>query len=110
MTIKQPTTVLLIKFKTQMSEDELLRIAKDRANEFRALAGLVQKYYVRDKQTGEVGGLYLWDSPEALDEYRKSELRASIAAAYNTTGAPDIQVLDVLMVLREGEKIRELAG
>jgi hypothetical protein len=52
----------------------------------------------------------LWDSPEALDEYRKSELRASIAAAYNTTGAPDIQVLDVLMVLREGEKIRELAG
>jgi quinol monooxygenase YgiN len=84
-----------------MPIDDLMKVVNSRADEFRALTGLVQKYYIRDTQTGEIGGLYLWESPEALDEYRQSELRASIAAAYNTTGAPSIQVLDVLKILRE---------
>ena len=78
-----------------------MEIARQRADDFRAFPGLCQKYYFQDPATGEIGGLYLWESEEALDAYRKSALRASIASAYETIGEPQIEVLDILMPLRE---------
>ncbi len=77
-----------------------MEIVASRIEDFRALTGLVQKYYVRDKVTGEYGGLYLWESPEAFDEYKASELRASIASAYKVKGEPRVEILDVLLPLR----------
>ena len=65
------------------------------------MTGLKQKYYFQDTETGEIGGLYLWDSPEALAEYRTSALRATIAAAYKVEGPPRIDVLKVIMPLRD---------
>jgi phosphatidylserine decarboxylase len=40
-------------------EDRVLAIAHARAPEFRALRGLVQKYYVRREGEGEVAGAYI---------------------------------------------------
>ena len=99
--MEHPTLLLLVRFKTQLAEADLLEIARSRAGEFRALTGLIQKYYVHDARTGEYGGLYLWQSPEALEEYRQSELRASIAGAYRVEGETKLDVLQVLMPLRE---------
>lgn len=99
--MNHPQRILLVKFKTALSEEELMQVVHARVDEFRALTGLTQKYYVHDIETGEYGGLYLWDSAEALDEYRQSELRASIGAAYKTMGPPSVQVMDVIMPLRE---------
>lgn len=100
--MSQPATVLLVRFKTSLTLDEVMKVANQRAPEFRALKGLQQKYYLQDAATGEVAGLYLWDSESSLAEYRKSELRASIAKAYRTEGEPRIEVYNVLMPLREG--------
>lgn len=100
--MSQPATVLLVRFKTSLSLDEVMNVANERAPEFRALKGLQQKYYLQDTATGEVAGLYLWDSESSLAEYRKSELRASIAKAYRTAGEPRVEVYKVLMPLREG--------
>jgi len=77
-----------------------MEIAKTRSGEFRALKGLQQKYYMHDPKTGIIAGLYLWQSAEDLDAYRKSELRASIAAAYEAEGEPQIEVFKVMMPLR----------
>ncbi|UCH27300.1 MAG: hypothetical protein JSV66_06590 [Trueperaceae bacterium] len=96
-----PTLVLLVKFKSRLSLAEVLEIADNRIDEFRALAGLKQKYYLQDVQSGEVAGLYLWESPEAFDEFRNSELRASIAEAYQTEGEPRVEVFKVFRTLRE---------
>jgi hypothetical protein len=52
-----------------------------RIDRFWALKGLKQKFYLEETGTGEIAGLYLWDSPEALSEYRDRELRATIAEA-----------------------------
>ena len=87
-----PKLILLVKFKSSLSLDELMAIVESRADEFRALDGLIQKHYIHDAVTGEYGGLYLWDSPEAFNAYRESELRATIGAAYKTQGEPSIQV------------------
>lgn len=96
-----PKLVLLVRFRSALPLEEVLKIAEERAPEFRALGGLLQKYYLEDPASGEIAGLYLWESPEAFDEYRNSELRASIAAAYQATGEPRIDVFRVLMPLRD---------
>jgi hypothetical protein len=65
------------------------------------LDGLQQKYYLEDSTTGEIAGLYLWKSPEALAEYRESELRATIAEAYQAEGETRVEAYRVLEVLRD---------
>jgi hypothetical protein len=99
--MEHPTLVLLVKFKSELLLDEINEIVASRVDEFRALGGLQQKYYLVEPDSGEVGGLYLWESPETLDEYRQSELRASIASAYKTVGEPRVEVFEVFKVLRE---------
>lgn len=96
-----PSLVLLVSFETSLSLDEILEIAEARADEFRALGGLLQKYYLHDPASGRVGGLYLWESAAAFDDYRNSELRATIAEAYQSKSEPQIQVFQVAKTLRE---------
>jgi heme-degrading monooxygenase HmoA len=75
--------------------NEVRKVAEERAQEFKALEGLYQKYYLQDLTTGEYAGLYLWKSPESLAEFRDSALRASIAAAYQIEGEPRVEVYRV---------------
>jgi quinol monooxygenase YgiN len=96
-----PTVVLLVKFKSKLSLDEIRRVMESRIDQFRALPGLKQKYYLLDSKTGELAGLYLWESPEALAEYRHSELSKTIAAAYEAEGEPRIEAYQILTTLRE---------
>ena len=81
--------------------EEVKQIMEERAPEFRALTGLQQKYYLHDPATGDVAGLYLWESTEAFADYRDSELRATIAQAYQAEGDPRIEVYQVLSPLRD---------
>ena len=96
----KPARVLLVRFKSRLTHDEVMQIVEERAPEFRALEGLQQKYYLQDAATGEVAGLYLWDSPESVTAYAESELRVSIAQAYQAESEPRIEVYEVLKALR----------
>jgi hypothetical protein len=98
--MSDPAILFLVRFKSKLSLDEVIEIAERRADEFRALTGLTQKYYLHDQSTGEVGGCYLWASPDDLEEYKKSELRATITEAYQIEGEPKIDVFRILMPLR----------
>lgn len=98
--MSEPALIVLVRFRSPLSLDEVMTVARERAHQFRALAGLQQKYYVQDAESGEYGGLYLWESPEGFAEYRESELRASIAAAYEAEGEPRVEVLRVVEPLR----------
>jgi hypothetical protein len=95
-----PALVLLVRLRSSLPRDEVLRIMQERMPEFRALEGLQQKYYLEDPETGEYGGLYLWRSPDDLAEYSESELRATIAEAYGAVGEPRVEVYSVLEPLR----------
>ena len=99
--MSHPAFILHVRFKSSLSLDEVTKVIEERAPEFRALAGLQQKYYIQDTASGEYGGLYLWDSPESLATYRESELRASIAKAYHVIGEPRVEVYRVLKSLRD---------
>ncbi len=91
--------VQIIRVKSPLLEEDLLEIAKERANQFRALPGLIQKYYIRIGE-GEYGGVYVWDSKESMMAYKQSELAATIAKAYMATEAPQVEVNDLLFSLR----------
>ena len=93
--------IQIIRLKSKLPEEELLKKAQERAPQFRAISGLVQKYYVRLGQPDEYGGVYIWDSPESLLAFKESELAATIAGAYELTEAPNIEMLDIMFQLRE---------
>ena len=99
--MSHPAIALLVRVRSSQEQDEVLRVMERRAPDFRALKGLRQKYYLQDAESGEFAGLYLWDSPEAMAEYRDSELRASIAASYCAEGEIKVEVYRVLMSLRD---------
>ena len=99
--MNQVELTLLVRFKSKLPFDEVMRIVEERAPEFRALAGLQQKYYLHDPATGDICGLYLWESQEAFDAYRQSELRATIAKAYQAEGEPRVEVYRVVKTLRD---------
>ena len=99
--VKHPAVLLLVRIRTRLPLDEIMARAEKRMPEFRALGGLLQKYYVHDPATGEIGGLYLWESAEALAEYRESELRKTIAEAYEAEEEPRVEVLRVITPLRD---------
>ena len=93
--------VQIIRLKTALSEQELLSRAKEREPRFKAIPGLIQKYYVKMKEPGLYGGIYVWDSPESLQAFRASELAASIPQAYEVLEAPDVETLEGLFQLRD---------
>ncbi len=89
-----------VKLKSNLSENVLLAKAKERAPAFKALPGLLQKYYVKLKEEGCYGGVYVWDSPESLLAFKESELAKSIPEAYEVTEPPIVDIMNVLFQLR----------
>ncbi|OJJ17035.1 hypothetical protein BKI52_30430 [marine bacterium AO1-C] len=90
----------IIKLKSDLPEDELLKRAKEREPQFKSIAGLLQKYYVKTSQSGEYGGIYVWDSAESMQAYLQSDLAKSIPGAYEINGAPNIEMMDIIFQLR----------
>jgi heme-degrading monooxygenase HmoA len=97
---KAAKVVLLVKFKSRLSVDEARRRYVERMPRFRELPGLLQKFYFYDEQTKEYGGVYVWDSEESVQTYLESDLRKSIATAYEIEGTPRVERLSVTDILR----------
>jgi heme-degrading monooxygenase HmoA len=99
--MSHPQLILLVRFRSALSLDEVTKVIEERADQFRKLPGLQQKHYLRDATTGEYAGLYLWESPDHLAAYQASELRATIAEAYHVVGEPRVEAYQVVKTLRE---------
>lgn len=91
----------IVNLKSALPQDELLKRAHERAPQFRAIPGLLQKYYMNRPGDGEYAGVYIWDSIEALASFRESDLAKSIPAAYEVSEPPVIEIGEILFPLRE---------
>ncbi|MFQ5912548.1 MAG: YdhR family protein [Nitrospinota bacterium] len=96
--------VQFVKFKSGLSDAEVRQTMEGRAPQFRALPGLLQKYYVRENETGEYAGIYFWDSEESMREFRQSELARTIPIVYKAVGQPRVEVLEMVLALRPEER------
>lgn len=90
----------IVKFRSGLTPDDALELYRSRAPRYRALDGLVQKYYLR-YSTGELGAVYLWRSEADLSRFRESELGKTIAETYQIQGQAESVTGDVVMALRE---------
>jgi heme-degrading monooxygenase HmoA len=99
--MSQPSLIVLVRLRSSLPRDEVVRVMRERMPEFAAIEGLQQKYYLEDPATREYAGLYLWRSPEDLAQFSESALRATIAQAYGVEGEPRIEVYEVLTPLRD---------
>jgi len=79
------TAILFVRITSDLGYDELLRRAEERKPQFLEVPGLFQKFYVHDPATGDMGGIYFFESREALLAYRDSELAKTIPTAYEAT-------------------------
>ena len=91
--------MLLVKFHSGLSDEEVRRNLEERLPLFRAIPGLAQKYYAREATTGDYVGVYLFESEQALLDYRQSELAKSIPPTYQIQGTPRIEILEMLFPL-----------
>lgn len=91
-------TVLFVRIKSDLDEGEFDGRLLERKPRFREIPGLEQKVYGRDPATGDVCGIYFFESEAALDDFRSSELAQTIAEAYE---AADVrrEVYEVLYPL-----------
>jgi hypothetical protein len=74
--------VLFVRITSALDSEEFDRRLLERRPRFREVPGLVQKVYGRDPETGDVCGIYFFESGEALRAFRDTELARSIPAAY----------------------------
>ena len=91
--------VLYVRVKSDLGFEELERRMHERKPSFLEVPGLIQKVYARDEATGEVCGIYFFESREALSAFRGSELAKSIPSAYEATDVR-AEVYEVLESLR----------
>jgi len=75
--------ILFVRIKSDLDTQEFDRRLLERRPHFRDVTGLVQKIYGRDEVTGDVCGIYFFETQQALAAFRESELAASIPAAYD---------------------------
>ena len=75
-------SILYVRAKSQLRDEELNKILMERKPRFKEVPGLLQKVYGRDKSTGEVCGIYFFETEKALKEFSETELAKTIASAY----------------------------
>jgi hypothetical protein len=49
--------IRFVKFRSGLTDSEVMRLFEQRAPEYRKMPGLLQKHYIKDKQTGEYGAV-----------------------------------------------------
>jgi hypothetical protein len=74
--------ILFVRITSALDAQEFDRRLLERRPRFREVPGLVQKIYGRDEATGDVCGIYFFESKQALAAFRETELAATIPAAY----------------------------
>ncbi|MHA1915355.1 MAG: YdhR family protein [Promethearchaeota archaeon] len=97
--------ILVFLFRSGLSMEELMKVSKTRGERFKKVKGLIQKYYVSDKESNRIGGVYLFDSKKNLKAFRNSELSKTTPEAYQFLDEPYVKILDVLRPLKEQEEL-----
>ena len=91
--------VLFVRIAPDLDSDEFERRLLERRPRFLNVPGLLQKVYGRDPASGDVCGIYFFESEEALGAFRETQLARTIPTAYEATSIRR-EVYEVLYPLR----------
>lgn len=93
--------VVLILFKSNLPKEKVIKNFEARSDLYRAVPGLVQKYYVHDDSTGHFGGIHVFDSLENAEAFMSSDLVKSIGNAQSSHESPTVRLLHIDLVLHK---------
>ena len=91
--------VHLVRYGSGLTYDEVMARFQGRSDRYRVVPGLLQKYYVHYLETDEYGGVYIWESEEALKKWRETNLAGTLAETYRVTEGPTSELAEVMLVL-----------
>lgn len=94
-------TIVSMRFASNKTQEELDELSNAGLEKFRSLPHLGQKYYVKNEQTGQVGGIYVFHTRQAAEDYAHGPIVASVRERYGIDGELTLEILDVLMTLSE---------
>jgi heme-degrading monooxygenase HmoA len=79
-----------------ITEEEFRNICNEVAPAFAELPGLMTKVWLADSASGTYGGVYLWESRNAMEEFQASELFRTVAEHPHLAGitSSDFAVLE----------------
>ena len=80
--MKNAEAVLSVKFNSSFSNEQLLSVCQQDLEIFRAVPGLIQKYYIIEESTGALSGFYIFETINDRTEFWNSELAKEIPARY----------------------------
>ena len=89
--------IQIVNFRLEgMSEADYYGIAEVMAPAFANLPGLVSKTWLANPKTGAYGGVYVWQSREAMENYKESDIYKGMATNPRFAGvtAKDFSVLE----------------
>ena len=67
------------------TEDAYRELCDQLAPTFTAMPGLIAKYWLADAATNTYGGVYIWETPDAMVAYVKGEVWAVVGTHSNLT-------------------------
>lgn len=91
--------VQLVRYESRLTHDEVMERFEGRSDRYRGVPGLLQKYYVHYSKTDEYGGVYIWESEDALQKWRDTNLAGTLAETYQVSAGPTSEVAEVMLVL-----------
>lgn len=92
--------VQFVKFESKLPRETVLAAALERKPQFEKIPGLVQKYYMELDAPNSYGGIYVWESKEAMAAFTQTDLFKTIPAAYGVASKPDVEIIPMLFPLR----------
>ena len=89
--------VLIVNFNLKgVDEAQYARMCDAVAPAFAAVPGLASKLWIKNSDTGTYGGVYIFESRDALNRFEETDLFRSLAVNKNLTNitAEDFEVLE----------------
>jgi len=89
--------VLIVNFNLKdVDEAQYARMCDAIAPAFAAVPGLASKLWIKNSDTGTYGGVYIFESRDALNRFEETDLFRSLAVNKNLTNitADDFEVLE----------------
>lgn len=86
--------------KSELDAAALTKRYEERMSAYRAVPGLLQKYYCYDEANDEWAGVHIWESRDAMNAFVGTELQVSIPTAYQLINKPVVTIVEIVDVLR----------
>jgi hypothetical protein len=84
--------IVIFQLPADVTAEQARKLYADSAPKYRAMKGLVRKYYLWDGERRIGGGVYLWESRAAADAVYTAEWKAYIRQRYGRE--PEITYFD----------------